>query len=344
VASMPDYRNRGLIRAIFELIHARSAERGHLAQGITGIPYYYRQFGYEYALDLGGSRSVYFAAIPRLKEGESEPYALRDATVEDLPRVMALYDHERARGPVSTQIGADYWRWTLDGQSQESGEGWRTQLIVNAQGEMLGYVLTGRWRGGDSLGVWGVALEQGVALAPLLPSLLRLLQAHALALPSRKPDDPPAAKITFGLWGSHPVYDALAEQMTAAHEPPYAWYVRVPNPPRFVRHIAPALERRLAASAMAGYSGELKMNFYRGGLRLAFENGRLTAAEDYCAEGWRPQAGAGFPPLVFLQLLFGRRSLAELRHVFPDVWANDEMRPLLEALFLPRPSWALPLD
>ncbi len=40
VATEGAYRNRGLQRAIFGLIHARSAARGHLAQGITGIPYY----------------------------------------------------------------------------------------------------------------------------------------------------------------------------------------------------------------------------------------------------------------------------------------------------------------
>jgi hypothetical protein len=171
-----------------------------------------------------------------------------------------------------------------------------------------------------------------------------LLQAQAQALPSARPDDPPPAKITFGLWGSHPVYDALGLRLSAAHEPPYAWYVRVANLPAFIRQIAPALERRLAATPLSGFSGELKLNFYRGGLRLAFEDGRLTTAEDYRAEGWRPQTQSGFPPLVFLQLLFGRRSLAELRHVFPDVWADDEGRSLLEALFPARPSWTLPLD
>jgi hypothetical protein len=344
VASMPDYRNRGLIRAIFELIHARSAERGHLAQGITGIPYYYRQFGYEYALDLGGSRSVYFSAIPKLKDGEQELYALRDASVEDLRQLMALYDRERARGPVSTRVGEDYWRWVLGGQNPAAGEGWHTQLIVNGQGQSIGYVLTGRRRWGDALGVLGLALEPGVALPPLLPSVLRLLHAQALEMPSQRADDPAAARIMFAMAGSHLVYDALGERMVAAHEAPYAWYVRVPDLPRFIRQIGPALERRLATSMMSGYTGELKINFYRGGLRLAFEQGRLMIAEDYRAEGWRPQAQAGFPPLVFLQLLFGRRSLAELRYAFPDVWADDEARPLLEALFPAWPSWVVPLD
>ncbi len=36
VATDPDYRNRRLIRAIFDVIHARSETEGHLVQAITG--------------------------------------------------------------------------------------------------------------------------------------------------------------------------------------------------------------------------------------------------------------------------------------------------------------------
>src|SRR5512139_2588764 len=57
VGTLPEYRNRGLVRAQFEVIHQWSAERGHWVQGITGIPYYYRLFGYEMALELGGGHA-----------------------------------------------------------------------------------------------------------------------------------------------------------------------------------------------------------------------------------------------------------------------------------------------
>src|SRR4051812_13623726 len=346
VATMPGFRNRGLIRSIFELIHARSAAEGQLAQGITGIPYYYRQFGYEYALDLDGRRSIYLAAIPKIRPGIREPYMLRAATQEDVPQVMALYDRERARGPISTQIDADYWRWVLEGQSPASGEGWRIWMIVGATGDRapVGYLLTSRRLRSDRLAVLGMALEPGVSMPTLLPSLLRALQVLALAMPPSQPDGTPVARIVFVLYGSHPLYDALGAGLTAAVEPPYAWYVRVPDLPSLIRRIAPALERRLADSSASGYTGELTLNFYRSGLRLVFEHGRLTDAPAFRAEGWDPHYNAGFPPLVFLQLLFGRRSLAELHHAFPDVHADQIGRSLLEALFPARPSWVLALD
>jgi len=47
VATRLGYRNRGLIRAIFGLLHARCDARGDLAVGITGIYYYSRQYACE---------------------------------------------------------------------------------------------------------------------------------------------------------------------------------------------------------------------------------------------------------------------------------------------------------
>ena len=108
VGSDPAYRNRGLIRALFEMVHARSEAEGHLAQAITGIAYFYRQFGYEYALDLDGKRVTYLSLIPKLKEGESEPFTLREATVEDIPLVMEYYNRRRATSIVWADVSEDY--------------------------------------------------------------------------------------------------------------------------------------------------------------------------------------------------------------------------------------------
>src|SRR5271166_578218 len=95
VATLPEYRKRGLIRAIFELIHAKSEARGDLVQGITGIPHYYRQFGYEYVIPTGTDLVVYFPAIPTLKEDATEPYMLRAATLEDIPQLRHLSEREQ---------------------------------------------------------------------------------------------------------------------------------------------------------------------------------------------------------------------------------------------------------
>ncbi|HZS91403.1 MAG TPA: GNAT family N-acetyltransferase [Chloroflexota bacterium] len=342
VGTHEDYRRRGLIRAIFELIHARSAALGHLAQGITGIPYYYRQFGYEYALDFEGNRPIPWSAIPHLKEGEDEPFHLRDATPDDIPMLMELYDRGRAYALTSTKVDERYWHWLLVGAQQDTPESWRIYIIVDGAQRPCGYVATVRrvWREGLNVGAIGVA--EGVSLAATLPSVLRALR-ETMAADPRHPESEPAGPLLFSLGRTHAVYEALGDMLPPEPRHPYPWYVRVPDLPALVGRIAPVLERRLHASAVAGHSGEVKLDFYRGGLRLVFRDGHLETVADWQSGAW-DKADAGFPPGVFLQLLFGYRGLDELRDVFPDVWADGMAVPLLRALFPAQPSWVLPLD
>jgi hypothetical protein len=48
-----------------------------------------------------------------------------------------------------------------------------------------------------------------------------------------------------------------------------------------VRRIASVLEQRLERSVARGYSGELLLSFYRSGVRLYFDQGRLTRVEPF---------------------------------------------------------------
>ncbi|RSS99110.1 GNAT family N-acetyltransferase, partial [Streptomyces sp. WAC05950] len=52
VATESEYEGRGLVRALMNWAHERSAASGHLVQAMIGIPYFYRLFGYEYAIDV----------------------------------------------------------------------------------------------------------------------------------------------------------------------------------------------------------------------------------------------------------------------------------------------------
>ncbi len=341
VATDPAYRNRGLVRALFEVIHARSEAEGHLAQAITGIPYFYRQFGYEYALNLGGRSITYLSLIPRATEGIPEPYTLRDATEKDIPLIIDLYDRRRAKSIVSTPIEERWLRYHIrTWKTLETDENWHIQVIMDTAGTSLGFLVTPVVRYGNSMTVWAMEVVPGVNLQEVLPPILRAIHAQGLEVQA-EPNASPLTEISFGLGETHPVYDVLGKVMAPRHIPPYAWYVRVANLPEFIRHIAPALEQRLANSPLGSYNGDLKLDFYRGGLRMIFENGRLKTVENWRRPTWESNEDAAFPPLVFLQLLFGYRSLDDLRYAFPDVWAKDEAVPALNVLFPARSSWVL---
>jgi hypothetical protein len=351
VATLPEYRNRGLIRSIFELLHARSDERGDLAQGITGIPYFYRQFGYEFAAALEEDVTVYFPAIPALKPGATEPYALREATADDISLLPRLWERTHAGAALWTEIDEDYWRWAMFGMHPDAMERWRVYMLVESgagsgadgypAGRSVGALTLAPGRRSAAISVSGPMVEAGTPLVRVLPSVLRGLQALAPTTKAR-PETPPPGAITFR-WAGPALAGSLGDVRFIAEPYPYPWYIRVADVPAFIRRVAPALERRLALSAQADYTGELTIDLYRGGLRLAFERGRLTAAEPWRKPIWG-EGMSGYPPLVFLQSLFGYRSLHELRAIYSDVWADGDATALLNALFPRRPSLLMQLD
>ncbi len=336
VGTLPDYRRRGLARAQMEAIHAWSAERGHLLQAITGIPWYYRQFGYEMALELGGGRVGYAPHVPQLKDGEAEPYAVRPATEDDLAFIAGLSEQRDRHCRVACVRDAALWRYELR-RSPHSVQRLEFYIIETPGGEPVGALAHPAAAWGQMLSLRLFELVPGVSWLAVTPVVIRKLWAAGQALLAREGKELRA--FAFRLGHEHPAYEAAANRLVL-HRPPYAWYVRVPDLPRFLRHVAPALERSLAASAAVGYSGELKLNFYRSGLRLVLEQGRLAAAEP-----WKPseteEGSAGFPDLSFLQLVFGFRSLKELRAAFPDCWVTGDDAPVVLAGLFPQQSSAV---
>lgn len=340
VGTHPDYRNRGLVRAQFEVIHRWSAERGEMVQAISGIPFYYRQFGYEMTMTLGGGRVGYRAQVPELKNGASEPYHVRPADEADVPFISALYEHSAQRQPIYCLRDERMWRYELNGRSELSDNKAVLCVIEGSAGERVGFLAHANRLERGHIWLWMYELEENDSWAAVTPSIIRYLWATGEAYAAR--DNTCCESLGFNLGEEHPAYASAADWLPSIREP-YAWYIRVADVAGFVRHIALALERRLAGSAARGYTGTLRISFYRSGLLLNLEKGRVVEVQE-----WRPTPSdwgdAAFPGLTFLHLLFGYRTCDELRHIFPDCWMdNSRVRAVLEGLFPKRPShvWAI---
>jgi len=140
VGTHPDCRRRGLVRAQFEVLHQWSEGRGHKVQAITGIPWYYRQFGYDLALDLYGSRRGSIAGVPALKEDQSEPYVVRPAGASDLEFIAMVALHGDDRSLVSCRRDAAQWRHELDGQTLGNTQARQLCIIETAAGKAVGFL------------------------------------------------------------------------------------------------------------------------------------------------------------------------------------------------------------
>ena len=334
VVTEPEYRRRGLVRKQFEVIHALSAAKNELMQGITGIPWYYRQFGYEMAMDADGGRAIAGIDLPKLKDGDSEKYHLRPLVDDDHAFIRELYDRASCRQPFSGLRSEAEWNYEFDGRSENDFACRKWLIIETVAGDRLGYVKYYPWIEGNALYIVQMELKSGVGYLNLMPSVLHGLWKLAQAMPTYGNHKNRELKtIMLELGHAHPAYHALLGNKIRVHEP-YGLYIRVPDLVSFLRHIQPALEKNLVGTVAESYNGELKLNYYRSGIQLKFNGGKVTDISN-----WSPDSvefgDAQFPDLTFLQLLCGRRRFNELKANFADCAGSDEAGVLLDCLFPP---------
>jgi len=308
VGTLPEYRRRGLVRRQFDVVHRWMRERDLAIGLIGGLPYYYRLFGYEYAIDITPLGTLEAAGLAGRVVMPPE-VRVRRIVDDDIPALMRLADERNAQVDLGVDMDAAAWAWSTRAQRlEETGaEDW----IALRAGKAIG---SARVSGGgdhtlfiDRLAGDETAAAALVAAALALPGVTMLRMGSACAP-------------RIGLWVA-----ALRPQPL----PLYALQIRVNDPARAVRQLAPALERRLAASAFAGLSRDLDLGLYRYGLRLTINSGTIT---DVTRQAGLGEPRIGIPPDVLPKLLFGYRDLDDLMDIYPDLYARED-RDLLRTLF-----------
>jgi hypothetical protein len=223
--------------------------------------------------------------------------------------------------------------------ARETPGGRTVHMVEDRAGMVVAYVQA--FSHGTAFVVRELGVKKGHSWRAVALFIVRELKKRADNLNGERRK--PITHITFHLGELHPVYEALGPELEKLQKP-YAWYIRVPDLEAFLRLISPVLERRLSVSVMAGHSGTLRVNFYRGCLALTFENGRLSKIGAYEPKGYF-DSDVFFPDLSFLRLLFCHRSFGEIEAAFADCIAeNSEGAVLLDCLFPKQPSDINPLS
>ncbi|KAG0029371.1 hypothetical protein BGZ81_003853 [Podila clonocystis] len=299
VGCLPEYRNKGLIRRLFlEMIHPASEARGDIIQFLPGIPHFYLQFGYEYALGIRDVRAMHDVSkkIPTLTTGETEPFTLREPTLADIPYLVEMSSPKRMlnQAQIGSYYDESYWRYTIHTVLETAESPYDitriSRIIVDPKtGKDAGLVMLC----GHSVKYLGIfTLDEGYsyreALYPVLRQLLvaaseptpfdkreaaKKTEAKESATAASEEDTKdkkdetlaPAhkfASIGIALDTQHPVYKLL-EPQTVPFGSKHRLYTRIPSYATFIQRVAPTLERRIAESHLAGITVTFRFNFFR---------------------------------------------------------------------------------
>ena len=303
VATDPGYEGRGLVRALMGWAHDRSAARGDLLQVMIGIPYFYRLFGYEYAIDIPPARPV--PDLPPPAPG------LRRATPADIPSLARLQDAAQARADVAMPHPAARLRWLVAHRAT-------TTWVLERDGAVVASV---RLPEPDD----DVLVAEPTAVdAPAAEALLAAVAALAGGRPVRVTDRP--ASVPGTTW---------AGRLTSGSDEAQQYYVRIPEPGVLLEALRPVLSRRFAASGVDRGGRDLVISTYGASWRLPVTDAGLGPVR----AGGREQApgavgGAGVAPDQLGALLFGPHGMHGLSRRRPDVYPGRDA-DLYEALFPP---------
>ena len=316
VGTRKEYRERGLIRKQFDVMHRWADERQHDILVVNGIPHYYRQFGYDMALGAYSRRTALIEAFPKWNAGDRRNYVLRDATPDDVQFVTNLLNASNQRALYSPVFDANSMRYMMFDRNERSGVAWRTAILCkntdDGPGETIGALMYALVVAIDEARIIRIEIAKPTYWRLALDDLLREFEERARLATEGNPDQERRIKaVGSEMKPNHPAFIFDNGVLGSQPDNDYAWYVRVPDLAKFITKISGTLNRRLENSIHAGYNGELKINLGNSRLTIAFKDGTFSHATN-SGRAPRSDATAAFPGLNFLQILFGRRTVADI--------------------------------
>ncbi|MFK5633321.1 GNAT family N-acetyltransferase [Ornithinimicrobium sp. LYQ103] len=315
VATDPGFEGRGLVRELMGWAHDLSAARGHLLQVMIGIPYFYRLFGYSYAVDIPAHRPL----VEPPGEEALAGHAVRPATTADLPDVRRLQEHAQQAADLRMPHSPPRWQWLLDRHGSTTWVVERT-----GPGGTAEVVATGRT----------TPPEDDVVLAELAatdrPAALAMVaRAHRLA--TSVVDASPLV-----VWDRRGTVagEVVDELCGPAPRQAEQYYVRVPDEVVLLDRLRPVLDARLAAADL-GPPDEVVLSTFRRHVRMPVVDGRLGAPRPGgTLQSPGASGGAGVAPDQLGPLLFGPHGIVGLSQRHPDVYPGPH-EALMAALFPP---------
>ncbi len=316
VGTLERYRNQGLNRVLMEYYWQRFEERGALLSIIQGIPYFYRQYGYEYALlPLEGGLRIQPDQIPApLSTG----YTMRPALESDIPRLAQMYDEQAHTLELSAARGEAVWRYLLERTPTTEAMQHETLIVEDANGAVRGYFRIPDFHFYQNLltldDVSRVDFFTGLAVLDYLKQRARERGKDGIRL--HLPYTSELAR--------------LARSFGAADLGSYSWQIRIPDRAAYLRKIGPLFEQRLQSSLFAGLTGTYSLNLYKEVIGLNFQDGRLVAVGPAQEN---ENTILSVPPSQFVPLALGSRSIGEISTAFPDAYARGPWTLLVDTLF-----------
>jgi predicted acetyltransferase len=319
VATLPEYRRRGLIRQLVDEYHRQVGEQGYDLSVLEGIPYFYRQFGYEYAVPLLEETRIRLAQVPQYESKIS----IRPFTLKDLPRAVQLLKLSQRKFYVHSVRSPQIWGIQHKTKMASDPEPFEA-YAVEEEGEALAYFRMRENPDEKELLLTEVTDVDQRCAQTVLNFLKIYGETHGL--------ETLAACVSY----QEPFSQHLVAIGATRRLPTYAWQIRISDYAKIFWKLKSLFEKRLAGSTYRRLTDTLNFNFRKFTIRMTLKDGEVTDVQRIESGERSP---LGFNPLVFVKLLLGDQSRDELESAYPDCRVDASCKHLVDVLFPRLPSY-----
>jgi len=297
----PDYRRRGLATILMNKWIEEMTNSDYCLSYVFGIPYFYQQFGYEFAF-FGDNYS--YEPATYMNVGKIKRKKMRNKFVanmyeeKELSSISKLYNHanrERTGALIRTK---EYWKWLIKGLN-DSGRIKRRDIVIikDNTDQLLGYAIINS-DDQNLFAVWEIATMD--ANEKVFAFLIRAIISRA--------QEQGVKSIYFKLPLNHPFLRYCVAMGAIPTGYSYRVYARVINLSLLFHTIIPELERRLSYSSFKNWEGRLRVKTDIGSITLNIVYGTINCDNNdkkVCSLLYIPQN-------LLIQLITGYTDVARI--------------------------------
>ncbi len=317
VGTLTQYRKRGLIGILNEVYEVIMEQKGYVFSVIRGVPYYYRKFGYEFALNLDERIVLNNDQIPSKKV---EEISIRKATIQDLDFIKSIYNNQNKKFFITNRFSRKNFYYKF--MNVDFDNNFSSTYLIEVKGRLKSFFSLGMSY--DSIGYSLVVPEVNEECMIKIVQFVNTLN---------KEKD----QIVFQI-NSDTKFSQYICSIGGKKSSGYGWQIRIPNIKKFLHAISPVLEQRIERSSYKGLTQNVVISDYKEIFTLIFKNGKIEDIEVKKGYPFPGSCDVQIPNSFLIKLLLSDRNFEEIKYIVRDSILKPGSEELIKILFPKKPS------
>ena len=317
VGTVEKHRGKQLIKKLIEIYEKVMQEKKYLVSVIRGIPYYYRRFGFTFAIPL--DERIILPA-DSITQNFNDKISIRKAHSGDIEEIERLYGEYYRSFFIYTPFDDKQFKTKFLNEKFDNRK--RTTYILEENGFIVGFFSIG-----DMYDFQGISIISSHLTPFQIDTIFHFLKR------AEKNHMKTDLQINVSLDSSIGVY--LLE-LGGAILSRYSWQVKIPQVHLFFKILKPIFEKRLQESEFRNLTEKVTIGNYHQDIEIQFMKGSIKEIKHsnfVNSSSLLDMCDLRVPDPLLYNLLLGDKSIEEILCFFPDTKLNSASRKLLDILF-----------